>query len=294
MKKYGVILFLGFLSLPSCQTFTSHEKAVRPFELQGHRGARGVFPENSITGFIKAINMEVNTLEMDVVISGDGQVVVSHEPFLSPEICLDGSEELNMYQMSYDEIASYDCGSKPHPRFLDQQNVQVVKPLLSKVIDSVETYLLSRNLAPVNYNIEIKSTRETDGVFHPAPGEFSDLVYRVIDSRLEWRRVTIQAFDFRVLEYFHNIYPDVRLVLLIENDMGFQVNLDSLGFKPAVYSCHFPLLSQKDVSKLQGKGMMVIPWTVNEISDMKRLIEWGVDGLITDYPNKYQTIVNEQ
>jgi len=265
------------------------------FDWQGHRGARGLMPENSIPGFIHAVDLGVNTLEMDLAITADGKIVVSHEPYFSSDICQDpdgnaisekAALEHNIYEMNYREVKQYDCGSKPHPRFPEQKKISTIKPLLSEVIDTVETYTKNNGISPLNYNIEIKSSAATDNLYHPVPSEFADRVYALIDEKLSWDRVTIQSFDFRVLQYIHKQYRAVPLVLLIENQLPWRSNIDSLEFVPAVYSCDYKLLSADVVSELQNEGMKVIPWTVNDRADMDRLIEWGADGIITDYPNR--------
>jgi len=288
------ILLIGF-AITSC--INSDEKA--PLDLQGHRGARGILPENTIPSFLRAVDLCVNTLELDLVVTKGGELLVSHEPFISSEICLDptGAEysdslahTLNIYQMTYDQILEYDCGSKTHPRFLDQSSLTLKKPLLRQVVSEVHSYVEENKLKTPRYNIELKSQANTDNLYHPEPKEFCDLAYQQIGELLPWNRVTIQSFDFRILQYFHETYPEVKLVLLIENDLPYRGNLDSLGFLPEVYSCYFPLLSQKIVHDLKDQGIKVVPWTVNETKDMKRLIDWGVDGLISDYPNRYKEV----
>lgn len=269
---------------------------MKPFDLQGHRGCRGLLPENTIPAFIKAIDLSVTTLEMDLAVTRDDELIVSHEPYISAEICLDstGSEisdsaqyQYNIYQMTYEEVRLFDCGSKPHPRFPDQQKMTVSKPLLVDVVKAVNEHLNKKSIPSINYNIEIKSVEKGDSIYHPVPAEFSDLVYQLIDGMIDWKYVTIQSFDFRILQYFNATYPEVKLALLIENDLPFRQNLDSLGFKPDIYSCWFKLLDKQEISELQSEGIQVIPWTVNEVSDMEQLVDWGVDGLITDYPNRY-------
>ncbi|MFY0607838.1 MAG: glycerophosphodiester phosphodiesterase [Cyclobacteriaceae bacterium] len=283
--------FCAVLFLLSCSP-----SSVQEIDFQGHRGARGLMPENTIPGFIHALDLGVTTLEMDVVMTGDGQLLVSHEPYLSKEICLDtlGNEigdslelNLNIFKMRYEQIQRFDCGIKDHPRFKGQQKMQVSKPLLKEVVTAVETYVNDKNLASPNYNIEIKSMEIGDGVYHPHPQQYSELAFKEIDKLLLWDRVTIQSFDFRVLQHFHKAFPEVRLVQLVENDLSFQENIDSLGFNPYVYSCYFPLISREIISQLHARNIKVIPWTVNEVADMKRLLDWGVDGLISDYPNRY-------
>jgi glycerophosphoryl diester phosphodiesterase len=98
--------------------------------------------------------------------------------------------------------------------------------------------------------------------------------------------VTIQSFDFRVLQVFRKKYPHVKLAALVENQKSWEENIKALGFTPDIYSCYYELLTKDIVLALQKKKMKVIPWTVNERADMDRLLDWGVDGLITDYPNR--------
>lgn len=266
------------------------------FDLQGHRGARGLMPENTIPAFQEALNLGVTTLELDVVITKDGQVLVSHEPYMSHEMCLkpDGEtiseaeeEKYNIYKMTYAETQQFDCGLKPHPRFPEQKKVKITKPLLRSVIISAEDHIKSYTLYEVDYNIEIKSVKGEEGKYQPSVQEFSDKVFEVINQYLPWERVVIQSFDFRVLQYWHKKYPKVRLAALVENKKSVASNLKDLGFSPSIYSPDFTLLkSQSTVADLKKKKIRVIPWTVNEPEDMKRLKSWGVDGIITDYPNR--------
>lgn len=266
------------------------------FDWQGHRGARGLMPENSIPAFKKALDMGVTTLEMDVVISQDKQVVVSHEPFFSASICLDeqGNEipksrekQLNIYQYPYDTIRAFDCGLKGNKDFPQQQKLKTHKPLLREVIREVETYRQQQQLPPVAFNIEIKSSPEGDNVFHPAPEAFSDLVYQVIKDALPAERVIIQSFDFRALRYWHENHPEYRLAALVGNPKSVETNLSELGFTPQIYSPYYKLiLNRTTVATIKAKGMQLIPWTVNEPDDMKKLKSWGVDGIITDYPDR--------
>lgn len=274
---------------------SSAQVYIPKFDLHGHRGARGLKPENTIPSFIEALNQGVTTLEMDVVITKDKQVVVSHEPWMAADICLqpDGSEispkeekRFNIYEMTYAEAGRYDCGSKGNPRFAEQHKMKAVKPLLRDVIAAVEDHIKSFTRYEVDYSIEIKSHPQGDNRFHPAPEEFSDLVFKLVNEYLPLERVVIQSFDIRVLQYWKKTYPQVRLALLVENRKTVEENLKELGFTPSVYSPYFQLLTAETVQQIKALGMRVIPWTVNEKSDMQRLRSWGVDGLITDYPDR--------
>lgn len=265
------------------------------FDIQGHRGARGRMPENTMPAMIYALNQHVNTLEMDVVISADSQVVVSHDPYLNHVFCTDtvgqvidsaAEQSWKLFQMPYEEIAKCDCGSKGNPNFPQQKKLSVHKPLLSEVLQKTQQFIRNNNRMPVFYNIEIKSTVAGDSIEHPAIPVFCDLVHQVIANNIAPVFVTIQSFDLRALEYWHEHFPEYRLSLLVENKEGVEANLDKLSFKPFVYSCDYHLLSHEDVRLLHRKGIRVIPWTVDDIWDMRRLVAWGVDGLITDYPER--------
>ena len=267
------------------------------FDLQGHRGARGLYPENSIEGFLASVDLQVNTLEMDVVISKDKKVVVSHEPWVSSVICSDSNgsaipdgKGLNMFEMSYDEISKYDCGSKSHPDFPLQARISTVKPLLSEVVTEVEASVASLKLEPVKYNIEIKSTPEGDGIYHPEPAEFCQLVYHQVTRSGIKDRTIIQSFDVRSLQAMKKIDSSVPVALLIYETQGFENDLEKLGFTPEIYSPYFKLVDEELVESCKLNGIQLIPWTVNEEEDMEEMLELGVDGIITDYPDVALTL----
>jgi len=276
-------------------SFSASAQYIPKFDLQGHRGARGLKPENTIPSFITALNYGVTTIELDVVITKDKQVVLSHEPWMLAEICLkpdstpiaiDEQTKMNIYQMEYKEIVLFDCGSKGNPKFPEQEKFVAYKPLLRDIIVATEDHVKSYTQYEVDYNIEIKSSKLGDNKFHPTPEEYSDIVYQLIDQYLPWERVVIQSFDFRVLKYWNKKYPHVRLAALVENLKSAEMNLKELGFSPSVYSSYVVLLNKQTIDVLHQKKIRVIPWTVNEKEDMKRLKGWGVDGIITDYPNR--------
>jgi len=274
------------------------------FDIQGHRGCRGLYPENTIPAFLKAVELGVTTLELDVVITADHQVLVSHDPFMSHEICLaPGGSKIsksdennhNIYLMNYASTLEYDCGTSGNKKFPDQKKMKVSKPLLSDVIDAVENYVSENHLPPVNYNIETKCTRAGDNKFHPAPDIFSDLLLDVVLKKNIASRVMIQSFDVRTLQHLQHKKGKIKLVLLIENTRSINYNLKKLGFNPDVYSPYFHLVSGRKVKTLHEMGIKIIPWTVNKESDMKKLISMGVDGIITDYPDRLINLVrNEQ
>jgi len=289
-----IVYIVLVVSLMACTGSEKMKKRVE-FDIQGHRGARGLYPENTIPAFLHALKLGVNTLELDLVVTADQQLVVSHEPYMSSAICLtpEGNEIseidavfLNIYKMNYEEVSQYDCGSKGNVRFPNQEKVAAVKPLLTDVFEKIESAVDTLRLTPVFYNIEIKSMADYDNIYHPVPEAFADLVYQAVDQYISWDRVTIQSFDFRVLQVFKQKFPNVQLALLIENNLTWKQNIDSLGFTPPIYSCNYKLLNENSIKELHTAGMQVVPWTVNEIAEMQQLISWEVDGIITDYPDR--------
>lgn len=267
-------------------------QAQQIFDLQGHRGARGLMPENQIHGFIEAVKLGVTTLELDVVVSKDKQIVVSHEPWMNAEICeVDkNKEKYNIYQMTYD-VKAIDCGSKFYARFPEQQRIPGSKPTLSMVIDSVEQFIRANNLSPVRYNIETKTTPEGDGIYHPTPKEFVNLLYDVIVKHHIKDRTIIQSFDPRTLNVLHQLDSTVSTALLIFNTDMLSKNLKKLDFKPTIYSPNYILVKRSLVKSCHSKGIKIIPWTVNEYKTMLRMKSMGVDGLITDYPNRAKPLL---
>ena len=161
-----------------------------PVEIFGHRGARGYFPENTIAGFIEAVKMGVHWLEFDVVISKDKKVVVSHEPWMNSKFCSmpDGSplkrgRKYNLYKMNYDEIKKFDCGKRTNKDFPKQKSIPSYKPLLSEVIDEMESFTQKNNFPPIKYCVEIKSFKFFEERFQPSAEEFAELVYDVIKEQ---------------------------------------------------------------------------------------------------------------
>ena len=267
------------------------------FDVQGHRGCRGLMPENTIPAMLKALDLGVTTLELDVVITKDNKVLVSHEPWFEADISTkpDGSfikpgeaMQYNIFQMNYEEIAKYDVGMKPHPRFPQQQKIKAIKPLLADLFDSVAENMKIRRRPFPYFNIETKCLPAGDGRFHPKPEEFVELLMAVIKEKQLEERVIIQSFDFRTLKYLHEEYPAIKSAMLIEDSdvNDFEGQLKRLGYTPAVYSPNHTLVNEELVKQCHDKGMKIIPWTVNDPKRFKKLKKLGIDGVITDYPDK--------
>ena len=268
------------------------------FDKQGHRGCRGLMPENTIPAMLKAIDLGVTTLELDVVITKDKKVILSHEQWFGQEITTKpnggyiGEREertYNIYWMTYEQTKTFDVGMKPHPRFPQQQKIKLTKPLLADVIDSVKKDMMTRRRPVPYYNIETKTNPEFDGVFCPGPEEFVELLMAVVKEKQIEDHVIIQSFDFRTLQYLHLKYPDIKTAMLIEDfdKRTFSVQLKALGFIPTIYSPAYQLVNEKLLKNCHQQHIKVIPWTVNDKAKIEELKKMGVDGIITDYPNLF-------
>jgi len=273
------------------------------FMLIGHQGARGIMPENTIPGMIKALDLDANVLNMGVVISKDGEVVLSHEPYFNNEISTrpDGKpitfkdeKKYNMFEMDYEEIRKFDVGTKVHNRFPGQMKMKVYKPLLAETIDSVEAYVKEKKLEKPVYCIETSLIRKGDGIFQPDATVFIEKIMEIVKEKKLGKRVIIQSLDMRTLQYLHAYFPAIKTALMIDEKQDFEESVQALGFTPTYYSPYYVLVGKGLVDRCHAAGVKIIPWTVNTAKDMKYLINLGVDGIITDYPNQYTRVMQEQ
>lgn len=296
--RFCSIYLLLLLSCTASQRATNTDRKMDQFDKQGHRGCRGLMPENTIAAMKTALDLGVTTLEMDVVITKDRQVVLSHEPWFDHQITtkpdgthIGSSEEkdYNIYNMTYDEVKQFDVGLKPHPRFPRQQKIKAAKPLLTDLIDSVQQYMVTSRRPHPYFNIETKSQPSGDNIFHPAPAEFVELLMAVIKEKAIEDRVIIQSFDFRTLQYLHQKYPHIKTAALIDagDRRSLQEIWNALGFMPTIYSPHYTLVSKDIIAECHRNNIRIIPWTVNSKERIERLTKLGVDGVITDYPDLF-------
>ncbi len=288
---------LGFLA---CKT-TENKPVPVPtsFDWQGHRGCRGLLPENSLPAFLKALEFEgVKTLELDLAVSKDNQLIISHEPWFNPAICLQpngdsitskDSEKHLIYLKTAAEIKAYDCGSLGNARFPDQQKLKTHKPVFKEVVTAV------RAIRPdIRWNIEIKSQPAWDGLRHPPVEAFVQMVLSEIKALGIENLVTVQSFDIRALNALHRQAPHLQVAFLIENINSLESNLARLDFVPDIYSPYYLLVNKKLVRNCRQHKMKLVPWTVNDLKSMRRLVRLGVDGIITDYPNLIEKVGKAQ
>ncbi len=266
-------------------------------DVQGHRGARAVLPENSLPALQYALEVGVDTLEFDMGVSKDGVVVVVHDQTINPEICQykDGSQaksNLWIHQLSLEQIKQFDCGSKPNPRFENQTVVPGTEiPTLAEVFDMVSGSDLA-NAKTVNFNIETKSNPEIPHA-QPEPESFVRAVLDVVQRYGFESRVTIQSFDPATLLAAKTLAPDLqRSALFRHKPQDWIAAAESVGAD--IISPHHSLIDRKDVAEIQNTGLAIIPWTANSKRQWAKLLKLGVDGIITDDPEALLNYLERQ
>lgn len=266
--------------------------------VQGHRGCRGLMPENTVPAFVHAVELGVVVLELDVVISADSVPVVSHEPWfhnlfttLPDGRPLKKDDELNhnIYALSYEQIKMYDVGLRTHPGYPAQKSLPTHKPALHEVFDTIEKVKPGK----IWYNIEIKRRKEWDNIYHPPVALFVKLIMDEIQKFNLQERIIIQSFDHESLIYLKNNYPKIKMAILVEDIRTPRQHLEILGFTPDIYSPYYKLIDQNVVAEVKSLGMNVVPWTVNDVETAQKLISYNVDGIITDYPDRILSLIHE-
>lgn len=297
---------------------------IHAFDLEGHRGARGLAPENTLAAFRKAIEIGVTTIETDMAVTSDGAIVISHDPFLNPDIVRDvdghwlAAKGPAIHALTLAQLRRYDIGrlnpaSAYAKQFPEQRPSDGERfPELSEVMA-----LGKSGAAPVRFNIETKIT-PTSGDDTPDPAMFARLVVAAVRAAGMTERVTVESFDWRTLVEVKRLAPEIETscITIKSKDMdtvsapddraspwhaGLSLR-DHGGSLAAtvkaagcgVWSMFWRNLTPGDVAEAHALGLKVLPWTVNDPPEMRKLIELGVDGIITDYPDRLRTVMAEK
>jgi len=273
-------------------------------EVHGHRGCRGLRPENTLPAFLHALELGVDVLELDVVISSDRQVVVAHEPWLSARLGTGPNGEsispqheraYNLYQMPYATIRRCVVGELPLAAFPVQVPVATYRPLLRDVLQAIESACRLAGRPSVGYAVEVKSSPAGDDIFHPTPLPFVELVLAELRAAGVAARTTLLSFDPRILRAARARAPRLALCLLNENLTPAATLFEELGFVPDTYGPDFELLSTDTVQALQAAypGLRLVPWTLNSLADFTQALEWEVAGITTDYPEQLLALLSK-
>ena len=304
----------GWIALAPC--------VAAALDLQGHRGARGLAPENTLEGFAEALSIGVSTLEMDLGVTADGVVVVAHDPHLHPDLTRwpDGAwleepgpalHDLPLAELQRFDIGRMRPGSRYAQRFPEQQPADGARlPTLAEVV------ALTRRAGndAVRFNLETKLSPLAPDLT-PSPEAFAEAVVAVVEAEGIGARTTIQSFDWRSLRAVHALAPHLATACLtVEEAWEDNVRRGQAGPSPwtagldvddfggdvpalvdaagcAVWSPYFEDLTPEALARAHDLGLEVVVWTVNRPDDMGALIEMGVDGIITDYPDRLRAVM---
>ena len=233
-------------------------------------------PENTIPAFDYAINIGVDVLEMDMAVTKDNVIVISHDPTLRPPVCTGPQPAAIIHELTLVQVREWDCGAVQNPLFQKQTPVPGTRmPTLDDVFQ-----LATRG--SFNYNIETKSFPDKPELT-PPPEEFSRMVLEKIRKYKLEKRVILQSFDFRTLVAMKKLAPEIRLSALTEKDQRDFVTIAREGLADII-SPHYSLVTKEKVAAAHAAGIQVVPWTVNTVAEWDKLIDAGVDAIISDDP----------
>lgn len=288
----AILLPMAALALAACQHPAGRTQEII---VQAHRGGAALYPENTIPAMLHAVALGVPVLEMDLHVTRDSQVVVSHDAFLNHLKALTPEGDTIpaalergylIYSMDYDSLRRYDVGSLPRTAYPERVSLECHIPLVTELIDSVEQTVGRLGLPPVGYNIEIKSDPSKDGISSPDYRTFATLCTEALLSRRLGDRLLVQCFDVRTLNFLHARYPSLRLAYLVEETgTGFGRQMELLDFVPEVYSPESRMVTEEVVKQAHDRGMKIVPWTVDDRDEALRLKSLGVDGIISNRPD---------
>jgi glycerophosphoryl diester phosphodiesterase len=246
--------------------------------VHGHRGARARLPENTLPAFEYAIDEGVDALEMDLAVTKDNVIVISHDPTLEAPVCtLAGQKSAMIRQQTLADIGRWDCGAVQNPRFPNQRVVPGTR------MPTLEDVFQLAGCGRFDYNIEIKSFPEHPE-YTPAPDEFARLVLEKIRKYKLEKRIILQSFDFRTLVAMRKVAPEIRISALTETDTRDFAAIAKEAGNAGIIAPELSLVTTAKVAAAHAAGLQVVPWTANTPQEWGRLIEAKVDGIITDDP----------
>lgn len=320
---FSIALFLA--PAPEFTSVQASAPAAPVFDLQAHRGGRGLWPENTLASFAGALSLGVSTLELDCAVTRDGVVVISHDPLVNPEITRDPSGKFlethgpSFFSLTYAEVQRYDVGRlKPATTYAASfPNQEAVDGLRIPRLSDVFALVKKSGNTSVRFNAETKITPEKPEETLP-PQAFAEAVVKVVREAKMEKRVSIQSFDWRTLAAVQKMAPEIETVALTtRRPNGGNVQVGSPGASPAlagldvdtfegsipkavkasgarVWSPNYGDVAPAQVAEAHALGLKVIPWTINESAEMEAFIDMGVDGIITDRPDRLREVLKKK
>ena len=250
------------------------------YKIFGHRGCRGIYPENTIEGFKKAISFGVDGIEFDVVVNKNQELVISHESYIDTNYCLTNkldNDSLNIYKMINAEIKKIDCGSKFVKEFPNQLKVKERKPTFKEFKKELNEY---------NGDIlfEIKCEYNLVNEYFPEYENYAKIIFKETRYSKQLDKIYFMSFDYRILNELFKIMPNSKYIYLSSNK-EFEQEMKFLNFEPYGVGLDYNIISQKIIDFVHNKKQVIYGWTINDKENSKTLTSMGLDGVITDYPN---------
>jgi glycerophosphoryl diester phosphodiesterase len=279
--KYRIPLLVILNIFIFLRLYVYFTSKLNKFEIQGHRGADGKYLGNTITAFDYAMNINVDTLEMDLNMTKDKNIVIYHDRNIDTEICKNGLSVLTIKEMKLSEIQTYNC-----KRIQDTSSEKI--PTLIELLEFINNSNYP-NKNTIKFNVEIKSEKNLDTNLEVV--EFANFLINILNEYNIKDRTTIQSFDDRALIAVKNIDSSIKLSLLIEDP---NINMIKLAkqIDVDIISPHYVLLDKELVREIHNNGFKVLPWTVNSTEHLQKMIDMNVDGIITDYPKEMMDYID--
>ena len=250
------------------------------YKIFGHRGCRGIYPENTIEGFKKAIAFGVDGIELDVVVNKNQELVISHESYIDTSYCVTNklnNENLNIYKMNISEIQEIDCGSMFVKEFPNQLKVKEKKPTYKEFKKELMDY-------QGDILFEIKCDYDLVNEYFPDYEKYAKIIFEETRYSRHFDNIHFMSFDYRILNELFKMMPNSKYIYLSSNK-EFEKEMKLLNFEPFGVGIDFNIISQKTIDLVHNKKQVIYGWTINDEENSKSLTSMGLDGVITDYPN---------
>jgi glycerophosphoryl diester phosphodiesterase len=267
-------VFAGAIAVTAMST--AQPQGPKRILVEGHRGARARLPENTIPAFEYAIRVGADVLELDLAVTKDNVLVVSHDPALEPPVCTGPRPKAVIRELTLEQVRQWDCGAQQNPNFRNQ------RPVPGTRIPTLDEVFSLAGQGTFEFNVEMKSFPDKPE-YTPSPEIFAEMVLRQIRKHHLEKRVVVQSFDFRTLRAMRAQAPEIRLAALTENDPRDFATIAKEA-EANIISPHYRLVTPEKTAAAHKAGLQVVPWTANTPQEWERLARAGVDAIITDDP----------